>query len=723
MAFQAPKIIGGGSLIAPQAQGDPFASVTDTINTARDRRDEQARDKQTAMSRYMDEYDLLDEEGNILGPEAYMQNLGYGQSSGNGGGLLGMVGKGVSGAGGFLKRGAESIFNRGDGQQQASGLPFDPDDPESIMKYQADNGLKVDGIAGDNTMAKVSQNQTPDEPMVLNPDYQEEEQWEGRPSPMLSPLERIRNRIGGIGKGIGKGVGDFFKEAKRVGRGGGSGQGPLQTTPESNYQKQLHAGTAQDPYGHGTKKDTSGATKENLFTKAADLITRPSKRKYENATEEGREIVKNLDLSDNDAVAEFQKIVGLEPDGIAGKDTIKLIRALQSGEHEKSTSGYNSRMQIMGQQEGGYALVGGGDLPGKRTGDKNPAMLEDGEYVLNRNAVKAIGKGYLDYINDERYPRFQRGGFQGEEVVGGRAEIVDPSVGATTTDSGGGSEIDPAMLMSLAGMQRGGQIPGYQFGGGFLAPGVTGSGGQIIRPEAMDNSGAFDFGGGGENFDEVPQSEPSVPSFDQQREAMASDEEVILDDGFSYQQGGTVRRPTGYQTGGWSGVKGARKYPAKEAQTRLDEDARRVTSEGQIERMARDVTKRGKEESALSKEKEAFFNTFIGSGLKKGASALDWAFNPMGVYSPLASAMSGTDAESFQDLPEALWSKYSALPEMTAEDYPGMGIIDEPGYGRVAGAYTDAYGISPPNYAKQMSEEEILRKLKGGNSGGFFFNR
>ena len=39
-------------------------------------------------------------------------------------------------------------------------------------------------------------------------------------------------------------------------------------------------------------------------------------------------------------------------------------------------------------------------------GDKIPAILEDGEYVLNRNAVNAIGKEKLDVINKQEHPRF-----------------------------------------------------------------------------------------------------------------------------------------------------------------------------------------------------------------------------------------------------------------------------------------------------------------------------
>ena len=65
-----------------------------------------------------------------------------------------------------------------------------------------------------------------------------------------------------------------------------------------------------------------------------------------------------------------------------------------------------------GKQRGGIIEAQNGMyISGGRTGDKNPAMLEDGEYVLNRNAVKAMGgPGALDSINFSAAPRFSRGG-------------------------------------------------------------------------------------------------------------------------------------------------------------------------------------------------------------------------------------------------------------------------------------------------------------------------
>ena len=66
---------------------------------------------------------------------------------------------------------------------------------------------------------------------------------------------------------------------------------------------------------------------------------------------------------------------------------------------------------IDNQQGGLIKAQNGMYISGSRTGDKNPAMLEDGEYVLNRNAVKAMGgASALDSINFNMAPRFNTGG-------------------------------------------------------------------------------------------------------------------------------------------------------------------------------------------------------------------------------------------------------------------------------------------------------------------------
>ena len=120
-----------------------------------------------------------------------------------------------------------------------------------------------------------------------------------------------------------------------------------------------------------------------------------------------------------------------------------------------NTMGTGQNQSIYKNQKGSY-------VPGNRTGDKNPALLEDGEYVLNRNAVKALGKGFLDYVNHEKYPRFQSGGFNTGYNIGS----------------------DESDLMSS----------------GFV-PGQYGSGGQPYIPSSgktddSDNMSGFDLGKG-----------------------------------------------------------------------------------------------------------------------------------------------------------------------------------------------------------------------------------
>jgi len=64
------------------------------------------------------------------------------------------------------------------------------------------------------------------------------------------------------------------------------------------------------------------------------------------------------------------------------------------------------------KQKGGFIRAQNGMfVPGSGNGDRYPSLLEAGEYVLNRNAVNALGgPGALDSINFGAAPRFQTGG-------------------------------------------------------------------------------------------------------------------------------------------------------------------------------------------------------------------------------------------------------------------------------------------------------------------------
>ena len=67
---------------------------------------------------------------------------------------------------------------------------------------------------------------------------------------------------------------------------------------------------------------------------------------------------------------------------------------------------------LFGEQTGGYIRAQSGMyISGTGSGDKYPAMLENGEYVLNRRAVMAMGgPAALDTLNFSAAPRFASGG-------------------------------------------------------------------------------------------------------------------------------------------------------------------------------------------------------------------------------------------------------------------------------------------------------------------------
>lgn len=70
---------------------------------------------------------------------------------------------------------------------------------------------------------------------------------------------------------------------------------------------------------------------------------------------------------------------------------------------------------------------GGPIWGGKPSGDSIPAMLERGEYVLNRKAVQKVGRKQLDAVNFGAAPRFQKGGVVGLNIGG---DVVEAAAGA-----------------------------------------------------------------------------------------------------------------------------------------------------------------------------------------------------------------------------------------------------------------------------------------------------
>jgi hypothetical protein len=75
-------------------------------------------------------------------------------------------------------------------------------------------------------------------------------------------------------------------------------------------------------------------------------------------------------------------------------------------------AGGNVSARGIGYQHGGVIRANNGQyVSGMGSGDRYPAMLENGEYVLNRKAVKELGgKKSLDAFNFQQAPRFASGG-------------------------------------------------------------------------------------------------------------------------------------------------------------------------------------------------------------------------------------------------------------------------------------------------------------------------
>lgn len=69
----------------------------------------------------------------------------------------------------------------------------------------------------------------------------------------------------------------------------------------------------------------------------------------------------------------------------------------------------------------GQAFQTGSFVPGSGDGDKVPAMLEPGEYVLNKKLVSAMGVDSLNTLNFGMVPRFQTGGEVVEYLTGDRS--------------------------------------------------------------------------------------------------------------------------------------------------------------------------------------------------------------------------------------------------------------------------------------------------------------
>ena len=111
---------------------------------------------------------------------------------------------------------------------------------------------------------------------------------------------------------------------------------------------------------------------------------------------------------------------------------------------------------VLGLATGGYVTG-----PGTATSDSIPAMLSNGEYVINARAVQALGVGTMDMINSGRLPvaRFSGGGLvgnsSGNTTISFNVSTLDAASFESFLQSGGLDKIKQVLFdddRNFAGM-------------------------------------------------------------------------------------------------------------------------------------------------------------------------------------------------------------------------------------------------------------------------------
>jgi murein DD-endopeptidase MepM/ murein hydrolase activator NlpD len=113
---------------------------------------------------------------------------------------------------------------------------------------------------------------------------------------------------------------------------------------------------------------------------------------------------------------------------------------------------------VKGLQKGGSPFV-----PGSGDGDRVPALLEPGEFVVNKKAAKKYG-GLLHDINFNQAPRFQKGG--------GKSSMDKTKIKTSTPTSQQVPMSSPDEMRQSSGMggMKSGAVGGALLSASFLAP-------------------------------------------------------------------------------------------------------------------------------------------------------------------------------------------------------------------------------------------------------------
>ena len=153
----------------------------------------------------------------------------------------------------------------------------------------------------------------------------------------------------------------------------------------------------------------------------ADLMRTHSKagkdRLTQNMVQAAQNIKKSMDegkisTKRGTEIIEMFMVKALQGMGFTKEQALR-VRAGQDPTSGKATGG---KQNLTGKLRGG-PIAGGTPV-----GDSVPAVLERGEYVLNKRAVGKVGRKALDRVNFGDAPRFQRGGIAGMVAAANQLE-------------------------------------------------------------------------------------------------------------------------------------------------------------------------------------------------------------------------------------------------------------------------------------------------------------
>jgi len=172
------------------------------------------------------------------------------------------------------------------------------------------------------------------------------------------------------------------------------------------------------------------------FTNAAATANKGLEKSYEDvattATKTSQEIarvsesIKETDLGDiapeeeevarvdqlKDSLVEISltdKVFDIVVNAEAGKDAVDgLIKKLKTL-RDLAKKPIVIKTETSGSSDANK-FAGGGRLPGFGGGDKNMSLLEDGEWVINKFAVRKFGDSFMNSINNMTLPKFANGG-------------------------------------------------------------------------------------------------------------------------------------------------------------------------------------------------------------------------------------------------------------------------------------------------------------------------